>query len=148
MWNDFEEPDEQDERTGIVFGNLSGPEQEALDRFYNSGQSTDRICSEVGISHDQFQLLKRYVKAHFDWLGSRQGAAEQEGEEEATREERQVDMNADDRVMLIVLNILPEGSHAMLERSCGESQSPSQTTLTADKFETVRLRIRPHLAPR
>ena len=99
----------------------------------------------MGISRDQFQLLKRYVKAHFDWLGSRQGAAEQEGEEEATREERRVDMNADDRVMLVVLNILPEGSHAMLERSCGESQSPSQTTLTADKFETVRLRIRPHL---
>jgi len=53
-------------------------------------------------------------------------------------------MNADDRVMLVVANILPEGSREMLGRE-GQSPSPSQMTVTADQFETVRVRIRPHL---
>jgi DNA-directed RNA polymerase specialized sigma24 family protein len=76
LWNDFDEPDEPDEQDerAAIFINLSGPEQEALDRFYSRGQSPDEICSEMGISCDQFQSLKRYTKAHFDRLGTVQWA--------------------------------------------------------------------------
>lgn len=45
---------------------------------------------------------------------------------------------------MLVVNVLPGGSREMLERFY-EGQSPSQMTVTADQFETVRVRIRPHL---
>lgn len=62
--------DERDKRAAILQSHLSGPEREALDRFYNGWQSPSRICSEMRISRDQFQMLKRCVRSHYLRLGS------------------------------------------------------------------------------
>jgi hypothetical protein len=125
------DPDEDAEN---IFSALSESDREVLARFYLEGENAAQICAEMDLSMERFLTVKRLAKR---LAGTRRARP--------SSRRRRVDMNADDRAILVVLNILPEGSRAMLERFCGEGQNPSQMALTADQFETVRLRIRPHL---
>ena len=54
-----------------VFNGVSCREREILRRFYLLEQSQERICSEMGLSYNQFRLLKSRAKARFGKLGQR-----------------------------------------------------------------------------
>lgn len=54
-----------------VFNGVSIREREILRRFYLLEQSQERICSEMGLSYNQFRLLKSRAKARFGKLGQR-----------------------------------------------------------------------------
>ncbi|HVV44872.1 MAG TPA: sigma-70 family RNA polymerase sigma factor [Bryobacteraceae bacterium] len=54
-----------------VFNGVSRREREILRRFYLLEQSQERICSEMGLSYNQFRLLKSRAKARFGKLGQR-----------------------------------------------------------------------------
>ena len=118
------DPDEDAEN---ILSALSESDREVLARFYLEGENAAQICAEMDLSMERFLTVKRLAKR---LAGTRRARP--------SSRRRRVDMNADDRAILVVLNILPEGSR-------DEGQSPSQMTLTADRFETVSLRIRPHL---
>ncbi|HEU5021651.1 MAG TPA: sigma-70 family RNA polymerase sigma factor [Bryobacteraceae bacterium] len=52
-----------------VFNGVSRRDREILRRFYLLEQSQERICSEMGLSYNQFRLLKSRAKARFGKLG-------------------------------------------------------------------------------
>jgi len=54
-----------------VFNGVSNRDREILRRFYLLEQSQERICSEMGLSYNQFRLLKSRAKARFGKLGQR-----------------------------------------------------------------------------
>jgi RNA polymerase sigma-70 factor (ECF subfamily) len=54
-----------------VFSGVSQREREILRRFYLLEQPQERICSEMGLSYNQFRLLKSRAKARFGKLGQR-----------------------------------------------------------------------------
>jgi RNA polymerase sigma-70 factor, ECF subfamily len=54
-----------------VFNGLSRRDREILRRFYLLEQSQDLICEEMGLSYNQFRLLKSRAKARFGKLGQR-----------------------------------------------------------------------------
>jgi RNA polymerase sigma-70 factor (ECF subfamily) len=54
-----------------VFNGVSSREREILHRFYLLEESQERICSEMGLSYNQFRLLKSRAKARFGKLGQR-----------------------------------------------------------------------------
>lgn len=51
---------------------LSSKDREILIRFYIDEMSMEEICEEMGISINQFRLLKSRAKARFSELGQRQ----------------------------------------------------------------------------
>src|ERR1700722_13920196 len=55
-------------RIDLVLATLSEKEREVLTRFYVHEQSADHICKEMGLSADEFRLLKSRAKARF-WKG-------------------------------------------------------------------------------
>jgi RNA polymerase sigma-70 factor, ECF subfamily len=54
-----------------VFDGVSRRDREILRRFYLLEQPQDLICQEMGLSHNQFRLLKYRAKARFGKLGQR-----------------------------------------------------------------------------
>jgi hypothetical protein len=56
--------DERDERAAIVRSHLSERELGALERFYAEGQEPARICSEMRLTMDQFDTVRRSFRAH------------------------------------------------------------------------------------
>jgi RNA polymerase sigma-70 factor, ECF subfamily len=51
---------------------LSEREREILSRFYMQEQTQQQICSEMGLTHTQYRLLKWRSKAHFGQLSRKQ----------------------------------------------------------------------------
>jgi RNA polymerase sigma factor (sigma-70 family) len=66
-----------------VFNGVSRRDREILRRFYLLEQSQERICSEMGLSYNQFRLLKSRAKARFGQLGQ---SLAQRNEKKPTRE--------------------------------------------------------------
>jgi RNA polymerase sigma-70 factor (ECF subfamily) len=54
-----------------VFNGLSRRDREVLRRFYLLEESQDLICQEMGLTYNQFRLLKTRAKARFGKLGQR-----------------------------------------------------------------------------
>ncbi|HZL55621.1 MAG TPA: sigma-70 family RNA polymerase sigma factor [Bryobacteraceae bacterium] len=54
-----------------VMDTISRRDREILSRFYVEEQSQDRICQEMGLSYNQFRLLKSRAKTRFGALGRR-----------------------------------------------------------------------------
>jgi RNA polymerase sigma-70 factor, ECF subfamily len=54
-----------------MFNGLSLRDREVLRRFYLLQQPQDLICQEMGLSYNQFRLLKSRAKARFGKLGQR-----------------------------------------------------------------------------
>jgi DNA-directed RNA polymerase specialized sigma24 family protein len=54
-----------------VFNGISSRDREILRRFYLLEQPQGLICQEMGLSHNQFRLLKSRAKAKFGKLGQR-----------------------------------------------------------------------------
>jgi DNA-directed RNA polymerase specialized sigma24 family protein len=50
---------------------ISRRDREILRRFYVEEQSQETICEEMGLSYNQFRLLKSRAKARFGELGKR-----------------------------------------------------------------------------
>lgn len=54
-----------------VFNGVSRRDREILRRFYLMEQPQEQICQEMGLSYNQFRLLKSRAKARFGKLGQR-----------------------------------------------------------------------------
>ena len=54
-----------------VFNGVSRRDREILRRFYLLEQSQELICEEMGLTYNQFRLLKSRAKARFGKLGRR-----------------------------------------------------------------------------
>jgi RNA polymerase sigma factor (sigma-70 family) len=57
-----------------VLNGISRRDREILKRFYVLEQSQEQICAEMGLSYNQFRLLKSRAKARFGELGKRVAA--------------------------------------------------------------------------
>jgi RNA polymerase sigma-70 factor (ECF subfamily) len=57
-----------------VLNGVSRRDREILNRFYVLEQSQERICADMGLSYNQFRLLKSRAKARFGELGKRVAA--------------------------------------------------------------------------
>ena len=57
-----------------VLNGVSRRDREILNRFYVLEQSQEQICGEMGLSYNQFRLLKSRAKARFGELGKRVAA--------------------------------------------------------------------------
>src|SRR5580698_7101207 len=57
-----------------VLDGVSRRDREILNRFYVLEQSQERICADMGLSYNQFRLLKSRAKARFGELGKRVAA--------------------------------------------------------------------------
>jgi DNA-directed RNA polymerase specialized sigma24 family protein len=66
---------EQGDLVRWALANLAGREGEILTRFYMQEQSEAQICSEMGLTHTQYRLLKWRSKAHFEQLSRKQIAS-------------------------------------------------------------------------
>ena len=58
-----------------TLAHLSEREGEILSRFYMQEQSQQQICSEMGLTHTQYRLLKWRSKARFEQVSRRQIAS-------------------------------------------------------------------------
>ena len=68
------EAHQQQQRAEIarrVMKGISRRDREILDRFYVQDQPQEQICQEMGLSYNQFRLLKSRAKARFGELGRR-----------------------------------------------------------------------------
>lgn len=54
-----------------VLKGIAKRDREILQRFYVEEQSQEQICREMGLSYNQFRLLKSRAKARFGELGKR-----------------------------------------------------------------------------
>jgi len=54
-----------------VLKEISDRDREVLMRFYVHEQSYETICQEMGLTYNQFRLLKSRAKARFGKLGRR-----------------------------------------------------------------------------
>jgi RNA polymerase sigma-70 factor (ECF subfamily) len=57
-----------------VLNGVSRRDREILHRFYVLEQTQERICAEMGLTYNQFRLLKSRAKARFGELGKRVAA--------------------------------------------------------------------------
>lgn len=57
-----------------VLSTVSRRDREILDRFYVQEQTQEQICADMGLSYNQFRLLKSRAKARFGELGKRMAA--------------------------------------------------------------------------
>ena len=57
-----------------VLNGVSRRDREILNRFYVLEQTQERICAEMGLTYNQFRLLKSRAKARFGELGKRVAA--------------------------------------------------------------------------
>lgn len=54
-----------------VLNGVSRRDRDILNRFYVLEQSMEQICADMGLSYNQFRLLKSRAKARFGELGRR-----------------------------------------------------------------------------
>ncbi|HEX4274669.1 MAG TPA: sigma-70 family RNA polymerase sigma factor [Bryobacteraceae bacterium] len=54
-----------------VLNGISRRDRDILNRFYVLEQSQEQICADMGLSYNQFRLLKSRAKARFGELGRR-----------------------------------------------------------------------------
>jgi RNA polymerase sigma-70 factor, ECF subfamily len=54
-----------------VLNAVSRRDRDILNRFYVLEQSQEQICADMGLSYNQFRLLKSRAKARFGELGKR-----------------------------------------------------------------------------
>jgi DNA-directed RNA polymerase specialized sigma24 family protein len=54
-----------------ILRSISRRDREILTRFYLLEQTQEQICSQMGLSENQFRLLKSRAKARFSELGRR-----------------------------------------------------------------------------
>ncbi len=54
-----------------VLNGVSRKDRDILNRFYVLEQTQEQICAEMGLSYNQFRLLKSRAKARFGELGRR-----------------------------------------------------------------------------
>jgi len=66
---------EQQDLVRWTLSHLSEREGEILSRFYMQEQSQQQICSEMGLTHTQYRLLKWRSKARFEQLSRREMAS-------------------------------------------------------------------------
>lgn len=57
-----------------VLNGVSRRDREILNRFYVLEQSQEQICADMGLSYNQFRLLKSRAKARFGELGKKLAA--------------------------------------------------------------------------
>lgn len=57
-----------------VLNGVSRRDRDILNRFYVLEQSQEQICADMGLSYNQFRLLKSRAKARFGELGKRLAA--------------------------------------------------------------------------
>ena len=57
-----------------VLNGVSRRDRDILNRFYVLEQSQEQICADMGLSYNQFRLLKSRAKARFGELGKRVAA--------------------------------------------------------------------------
>lgn len=57
-----------------VLNGVSRRDRDILNRFYVLEQSQEQICADMGLSYNQFRLLKSRAKARFGQLGKRLAA--------------------------------------------------------------------------
>lgn len=57
-----------------VLNGVSRRDRDILNRFYVLEQSQEQICADMGLSYNQFRLLKSRAKARFGQLGRRLAA--------------------------------------------------------------------------
>jgi RNA polymerase sigma factor (sigma-70 family) len=57
-----------------VLSGVSRKDRDILNRFYVLEQSQEQICAEMGLTYNQFRLLKSRAKARFGELGRRVAA--------------------------------------------------------------------------
>ncbi len=57
-----------------VLNGISRRDRDILNRFYVLEQSQEQICTDMGLSYNQFRLLKSRAKARFGELGKRLAA--------------------------------------------------------------------------
>jgi RNA polymerase sigma-70 factor (ECF subfamily) len=57
-----------------VLNGVSRRDRDILNRFYVLEQTQEQICAEMGLSYNQFRLLKSRAKARFGELGKRLAA--------------------------------------------------------------------------
>lgn len=57
-----------------VMSTVSQRDREILNRFYVQEQTQEQICADMGLSYNQFRLLKSRAKARFGELGKRMAA--------------------------------------------------------------------------
>jgi RNA polymerase sigma-70 factor (ECF subfamily) len=57
-----------------VLAGVSRRDREILNRFYVLEQSQEQICADMGLSYNQFRLLKSRAKARFGELGKKLAA--------------------------------------------------------------------------
>jgi len=68
---------EQQDLVRWTLAHLSEREGEILSRFYMQEQSQQQICSEMGLTHTQYRLLKWRSKARFEQVSRREMATRQ-----------------------------------------------------------------------
>ena len=66
---------EQRDLVRWTLAHLSEREGEILSRFYMQEQTETEICSEMGLTHTQYRLLKWRSKAHFEQLSRKEIAS-------------------------------------------------------------------------
>jgi DNA-directed RNA polymerase specialized sigma24 family protein len=54
-----------------VMTGISSKDREILQRFYVDEQPQEQICTEMGLTYNQFRLLKSRAKARFGDLGKK-----------------------------------------------------------------------------
>ncbi|HVV44178.1 MAG TPA: hypothetical protein VHC72_03210 [Bryobacteraceae bacterium] len=54
-----------------MLNGISRRDRDILNRFYVLEQSQEQICADMGLSYNQFRLLKSRAKARFGELGKR-----------------------------------------------------------------------------
>jgi RNA polymerase sigma-70 factor (ECF subfamily) len=57
-----------------VLNGVSRRDREILNRFYVLEQTQEQICADMGLSYNQFRLLKSRAKARFGELGKKVAA--------------------------------------------------------------------------
>ncbi len=62
---------EHEELAQRILQSIGERDRDALTRYYLEGQTPERICREMGLTEDQFRLIKSGVKARFVELAKR-----------------------------------------------------------------------------
>ena len=65
---------QREEIVRTVLQSVSRRDRDILNRFYVLEQSQEQICADMGLSYNQFRLLKSRAKARFGQLGKRVAA--------------------------------------------------------------------------
>ena len=62
---------QREEMVRTVLKSVSRRDRDILNRFYVLEQSQEQICADMGLSYNQFRLLKSQAKARWKWQEGR-----------------------------------------------------------------------------